>query len=239
MIKIFLPEINSKFYNNIRHLSDNLLEVHSYAPIDIYKIHNRISANAYIFDSSYVSSEIVQFINEYSELPTKTFIYHRNSHLNKDMIRYIKKSNHIISHNLFDEFSKYKNTIQLPEHIINEKIFYRTNFKERIDREVYLLDNDKEIPKYISDRLLPNKKDSKTILFNNSSIPHAQNLGILTEMDKAKILNEYKYYVCDEHAEYMTEAFSCGCVILDKNFSEIQFDNSDIQTFSQFVKKIL
>jgi hypothetical protein len=123
--------------------------------------------------------------------------------------------------------------------MINEKIFYRTNFKERIDREVYLLDNDKEIPKSIHDRLLPNKKDSKVLLFNNSGIPHAQNLGILTEMDKAKILNEYKYYVCDEYGEYVAEAFSCGCSILDKNFSEIQFDNSNIQTFSQFVKKIL
>jgi hypothetical protein len=238
MKKIFLPNINNKFYNNIRHLSNNILRIFSAIPIDIYKIHEKISADIYLFDSSYISSELVQFISEYSDLTIKVFVYHSPENLEQDAIRYMKKCRHIVPYKKFDKFSMYKNVVQLPKYIINENIFYDQNIHPKIDKAIYFLDNDNSIPKAIEANLYPNKKDSNILLFNNSNISHHQNLGMLTEPDKANLLNKHKYYICNENRDYAAEAYRCGCTILDNDLSDITVDDCDIQTFGEFIKKI-
>jgi hypothetical protein len=239
MKKIFLPNINNKFYNNIRYLSNNILRVFSSDPVDIYKIHEKISADIYIFDSSYISSELVQFMSEYSDLTIKAFVYHGSEDLEKDIIRYMKKCRHIIPNKKFNEFSMYKNVVQFPKYVINENISYKQNIDIKIDKAVYFLDNDNSIPKIIYDNLYPNKKNSNILLFNNNRIPHHQNLGMLTELDKADILSRYKYYICDKNREYAAEAYKCGCTVLDHDFSEMVIHDHDIETLGEFIKKII
>jgi len=239
MIKIFLPEINNKFYNAMQNLRDDRYMTYSIHPVDIYNIHYQINADVYIFDASYVSNEILQFINEYSEVSVKTYIYHSYTSLNKDMLKYIKKSKHIVPYNLFEEYKVYKNIIQFPEYIINDKIFYKSNFEQRIDRVAYFLDSDNEIPTNIQNNLYPNTKDSKLLLFNNSKISHPQNLGLLSELDKAKILNEYQYFMCNKYNEYIAEAITCGCDLVDNNLNKVEKDNLDITTFQKFIRDIL
>jgi hypothetical protein len=50
-------------------------------------------------------------------------------------------------------------------------------------------------------------------LFNNKDIIHPQNLGLLSEKDKALLLERSKYYLAITD-DYVAEAWSCGCEVL-------------------------
>lgn len=242
MTKIFISEINNKFFNNIKYLLENDIHVYSGSPVNIYKIHHEINANIYIFDSSHLNNEIIQFINEHSDIFIKTFVYHHKSNINKDSIRYLKKVKHIISSDIFEEFKIYHNAVPIPKYITNPKIFFNVNknCNDRCDRIVYFLDNYNAIPENISINLYPINKNSKILLFNNSLIQHPQNLGLVNEFDKAKLLNKYKYLLCDNNSDYEAEALVCGCRLVDTNLNEkILSEELSIKTYQEFIRNLL
>jgi hypothetical protein len=183
-------------------------------------------------------------VGEYGDILTKAFIYHSRSQINKDAIRYIKKAKHILHPQDHDEFRRYSNVLVLPDYCINKNLFTSKNNENynRIDRIAYFLDEDSEIPQHIKKHLYPETKDSKFLLFNNKSIQHPQNLGMLTELDKNDILNNCKYFVSNKYESYVAEAYTCGCVILDAetltiNKNTNSFSPVDIEDFLEKIVK--
>jgi hypothetical protein len=241
MIKIYLPNLNSKFFNNIRLIDSEKIKVFSGGSSNIYRTHANVLASAYIFDSSQINSEIIQFAIEHTDLGFKIFIYHSRNKLNKDCLRYLKQVNHIVEDEIADNL-KYKNIIHVPKFIINNAIFYNTK-KNKIDRKIYFLDDDILVPDCLQKRLYPNTND-RILMFNNSNLRHNQNLGFLSEPDKAKLLNNSKYFICNDQLSYAAEAYVCGCDILDcdklenhKIITELQ--QSTIVSYKNFIEKII
>lgn len=219
MIKIYLPKLNYKFYNNIRILNDNNISIFSGDGIDIYKVHNNLKAHIYIFDGYIITNEITEFISEYYNSGIKFYIYHDSFYtINKDAIKYIKLAKHLLYTKEYQEFNKYSNTIQIPTNLINDHIFFNKQ-KFRNDFTAYFLDKDNEIPPPISNKLYPITKN-KILLFNNNHIKHMQNLGLVSEYDKADILNEAGYFIPNKYHDYAIEAVACGCEVIDLNSNE-------------------
>lgn len=240
MTKIYLPNIDNKFFNNLRLINIPGVRIYSGDANNIYKTHSKIAADIYIFDSRQINNEIIQFSIEYTDLNTKIFIYHSHNHINKHSLRFLKQVKHLVENSPDDNFT-YDNLIHIPKFIINKNIYYNTN-SEKLDRKIYFLDNDTEIPESLTKKLYPKSKD-KILMFNNHKLPHAQNMGFLPEEDKSKILNTSKYFICNSQNDYAIEAFVCGCEVLDcENLSRNPIgDTSKIEehtvSYEQFVKE--
>lgn len=222
MIKIYLPNLNNKFINNLKLINNNTFQFYTSDNKDIYRIHSKITPNIYIFDSANISNDIFEFISEYGDMEAKIYIHHQRHTYNKDAIRYIKKAKHLIDHTIYSNYKNYHNAIEIPINLINSHIYTTANntqYKQNI--KAYFLDNDSSIPSSLVDKLYPNTKE-KILMFNNSNIKHTQNLGLLLEIEKPLILNSVKYFIANSFLDYVTEAVSCGCCILDiSNFEDI------------------
>ena len=70
-----------------------------------------------------------------------------------------------------------------------------------------------------------------------------QNLGIVSELEKASILQSSKYYLpIDNNDEYIPEAISCGCTIVDSSNlqpMDMDIDLSSYQTYASFIKGLV
>lgn len=241
MIKIYLPNLDNKFFNNLRLFRDDNIQIYSGSTTNIYRTHANIIANIYIFDSSFITNEILQFILEHTDYGTKFFVYHDKNKLNKDCIRYLKQVKHLIS-DVNSDNSKNDNIITVPKFLINDKI-YKQKYLQKINRKIYFLDSDESIPEAISSRLYPNSKEN-ILMFNNAKISHYQNLGIVSEYDKAELLNSSEYFICNKNEDYVAEAFVCGCKIIDcKNFmpyeSSTELSNNTLVTYTDFMKNTI
>lgn len=238
MTKIYLPNLNNRFFNNLRLTKIPGVEIYSGDSNNIYKTHAIISANIYIFDNRQINNEIIQFAIEHTDLNVKIFIYHEKNNIDKNSLRFLKQVNHLVENFPNDNF-KYNNIIHIPELIINSNIYYNTKSK-KIDRKIYFLDSDTKIPECLLEKLYPKSKE-RILMFNNQSLPHEQNLGFLSEEDKAELLNSSKYFICNNQDLYAVEAIICGCEVLKcENFSKHPIhDNLKIETISyeQFIKE--
>ena len=84
----------------------------------------------------------------------------------------------------------------------------------------------------------------KIKLFNNSSIRHYQNLGLLSEPDKINLLGVSKAFIPIEKS-YLVEAVILDCDILDlsNNLSIMNIDKalikSSYSSYSSFLEKLL
>lgn len=238
MIKIYLPDINNKFYNNIRLIKIKDLIIEAVSFNNIYRLNDMHRADIYIFDGDSISNEISQFISEFGPVNNKIYIYH-NYLPNKDVIRYIKQATHIVNKDFYDEFKMYNNIIKLPENLINKDIYYNKN-NIRSNNAIYFLDLETSIPKSLDPFLYPNKSDYRILLFNNHNIRHVQNMGLLSEYDKAEVLNESTYFIVNK--QYATEAVACGCRLLSiEDLKEINHQQytDNVVTYQDFIKGII
>lgn len=222
-------------------MNSTIIKVFSGGSSNIYRTHANVSASAYIFDSSQINSEIIQFAIEHTDLGFKIFIYHGKNRLNKDCLRYLKQAYHLVEDEITDNI-KYANIINIPKFIINDSIFYNTK-QSKIDRKIYFLDDDISIPDCLQSRLYPSTND-RILMFNNSNLKHNQNLGFLSEHDKAKLLNTSKYFICNALSSYATEAYVCGCEIIDcESFEKhkviTELEESTIVSYKNFIEKII
>jgi hypothetical protein len=151
----------------------------------------------------------------------------------------MKQVKHIVEDTIDDGF-KYNNVVQMPKFIINNDLYHNTD-SIKIDRKIYFLDQDDEIPEPLLCNLYPKSKD-KILMFNNPKISHYQNIGFVTEQDKAQILNTSKYFICNKNCIYAAEAYVCGCEILDMNNLQKHpihetLESSTITSYQHFIKK--
>jgi len=187
-----------------------------------------------MFIESMIDNEIQQFIAEFFQT-IKIFIYHDRKP-NLDLINsYKSAAKHIVNNDKI-----ISNTIQLPR-LINDQLFLNKELAKN-DDIVCFLEYRNEIPPTLNDLLYPKAKHHIK-LFNSPYIKHVQNLGLISESEKADILQLSKYYLpVDDSDEYIAEAVACGCSIL--NNLNLQIKDMDIdllshQTYASFVKELI
>ena len=244
--KFFIQNNNNKFINNISSQNSDELNIFV-SPInnDLYKLYHRIKFDACIFSSSLMNNEIFQFISEFHK-DIKIFIYHDEMHNSKIILNQIKNSvNNLIEENNIDllkfcDSNNITNISNIPTHIINDTVFYRQEeVQKNSDEYCLFIDNFTEITKELDSILYPST-NLKIKMYNNKSIKHHQNLGILAESEKNHVLNKAEYFI-DIDNYYVDEAIVCGCkIVCMDNISKIKNEKvTKPITYNQFLQNLL
>jgi hypothetical protein len=229
-MKIFVQQIDDKFINN---LIISLRKM-SYETIstginnNLYKLDHIHKFNTYVFVSDLFSNEIAQFISEYHNKNDKQFfIYYPSNQQYEELVDFNKVCK-TLSWNPIQSTD-----IRIPENILNKELFSSSdNIHKKNQASVFLDKCANDIPDQIMNYLYPN-----TLLpikmFNNSRIIHHQNLGLLNEFDRSKVLIESAFFI-DIDNYYTLEAASCGCDIVS---IEKIAKNNKANTFTVNTKK--
>lgn len=212
-MKIIIQQSNCKFINNL----DSLQHQSIFVTIEnnIYQIEQIENPDIYVLIAEKLSNEELHFCNNH---PNKKILVYNQSLENLD----VPNCNII-------------NDSELPL-LYNPKRFLNNNLQRDIEYS-YFLDNDSNLPENLTYELLPNKVNSIK-LFNNRSIDHPQNLGLLSEDDKATILNRTKKYICNNRF-YAVEAIKCGCEVVDTSLKAIDIEANDSQTYSNYFESLI
>jgi hypothetical protein len=230
-----IQQANNKLNNNLLCLKLDDINI---VPIDtkniLYKAHYAKPFTHIMFIESLMDNEIKQFVAEFFQ-NIKISIYHDRKP-NLDFINdYRSAAKHIVNKNEI-----ISNTIRLPR-LINDQMFLNKDLTKN-DDIVCFLEYKEEIPSSLSNLLYPKTKH-QIKLFNSPYIKHVQNLGLISESEKADILQLSKYYLpVDDNDEYIAEAVACGCSIVDNlnlQTKDMNIDLSSYQTYASFVKELI
>jgi hypothetical protein len=233
-MNLYIQHANNKFNNSLYHTKIENISVIPFNPRSIlYKAHYSNPFTHIIFIESLLDAEIIQFIAEFFQ-SIKIFIYH-DKEPNLDIIRDYK----IAASHLVNNKYQIKDTITLPN-LINDQLFFNKNIPKNEDI-VCFLEYQKSLSSDIQQILYPNTKH-KIKLFNSPNIEHVQNLGVISEIDKASILQSSGYYIPLKE-EYLAEAVVCGCVILNTPDLQPRLIDKDLissySTYSTFIKELI
>jgi hypothetical protein len=210
-MKLLIQDCNYKFFNNIRHTKIDNLQIYSAKLIgDLYALYYQYKFDYMIFSFSDLTNEILQFVAEFGHT-NRIFIYH-DKEPNQEFINSYKTVCTNLVHEKFMPDNTLLKIISIPDNLLNHQIFMPSD-GPKLDQAVCFLDGLSELPLELESVLYPYTRH-RIKLFNNNKIHHAQNLGILSEIDKARILNISKYYILINN-DYLSEAITCNCSILD------------------------
>lgn len=233
-MKIFISDKNNKFIKNIILSQVPGLDIVSgnYQQ-QLYKIHQYHKINAYIFSLDDLDSETLQFITDYQN-KIKIFIYHNL--LNKDILERLSGCYHLSEDNYRES-----NFIQIPQ-LINTHIFYHNKLDHRNKQIVSFIDNLDGIPAELSQLLYPSDRELNIKMYGGA-FGHMQNLGLVSEKDKAVILNSNTGFLSLD-TNYLLEALLCGCDVyttesIKNNLTINDRISLDYQTYSEFLTNIL
>lgn len=236
MNNLLVQNCNSKFIQNIINLKiDNVNIIGTSINNNLYKLYYTYGITHCLFKAELLNKEMVDFIKEFSNNGVRCFIHH-----NSPVITTIKE---FMNYNVIHlSSSDSTDIIAVPNNLINSKMFFN-NYQQRSDSIVCFCEFS-ILPEFLSDYLYP-----KTLLpiklFNNSKISHPQNLGLISESDRAKILQTNKYYLAlSEDDQYILEAQHCGAIILQidqlNNYKNTQYSEPRISIeYIDFVKDII
>jgi hypothetical protein len=229
-MKIFIQKFRDKFISNlIATTTPNLSVLNGDINGDLYKNYYRYNFDVYFFISSLWNNEIDQFVSELSN-SVKVIIYHPNNGHPELSSRFNNATHLCATENSFCE--------TIPS-LINEQTFWNKAYQNRLDITACFIDNPNNMPKNIQNILYPNTKN-KIHLFADGW-QHPQNLGAVSEQDKAEILNNYKHYLCLDHL-YRSEAWACGAKVLslapDGSFMEVK-EEVYPETYQNFLYRFI
>ena len=237
MNKLLIQYTNNKFINNIQlstiDFCDTLIVD---TKSQLYKIFYEHQFTHILFIGSLLGAEEIQFIKEFGK-QTNIYIYNDRTMSIPDNLP-VKG---ILQHNRMS--SSYK-TINIPI-LVNNEIFYKpqTNYEKK-SKIITFLDNIQSIPAELNEYLYPDTRiNIPIVLLNNPNIIHPQNLGVVSEIDKANMLRDHKYYLA-LNEDYVPEAWACDSIVLTVNdlqsLTPTQFKNSKyFQSYSNFLKVLL
>lgn len=233
-MKLFVTPHNNRFIKNIVLNKLEGLEILSgdYKH-QLYKIHQQHQIHSYIFISTELDSETTQFISDYCS-KIKIFIYH-NSY-NDSLVKQFPNCYH-----LCHDSSSLHNVISIPR-LVNTDIFFNMNSQNRSKGcFISFIDDIDIISKKLSHLLYPNTKFK--IKIYGDSFGHYQNLGKVSEQDKADILNRNKNFLA-VNDDYIEEALLCGCDIYTvDSIQDNKIINDTIsvnyETYIEFLHNIL
>jgi len=231
-----------KFLQNCPALSlDDLSIIDIVIDNNLYKTFFKYKPSNCIFSANAISNEIIQFCQDYSN-SIKIYFFVLNDSSLPQLKSTINSSIKTIG---------YANTdIIIPQSLINDQLFYNKP-SLRTDGIVCFMDGVSNIENSMMNLLYPNT----TIpikMFNCPNIKHYQNLGTLTEEDRAAVLQTHKYYLdldLPPGLNYKQEAVACGCIPVtiedvsnntyyNKSIVNTELTNTII-TYSHFLKDIL
>ena len=231
---VLVQDYNDKFINNLKLVDNNggkLVVYGANINSNLYKIYHQYKFDSAIFIESLITPEILQFISEFFQ-KIKFSIYH-NRTPNQDIIKDYK-----IAAKQLVNVKNIKDTIIIPN-LINSQL-YSINPKVLKNNDIIcFIDNIASIPLQMMEFLYPSKS-MNIKMFNNTSIEHVQNIGLLNEIDKSILLNMSKYYISIDNY-YAKEAQCCGCEVLDiseldtlkvKKYAHIE----EYQTYQDFLE---
>jgi hypothetical protein len=233
-MRIFTQYIDTKFINSLADLQQADMQIASANILqNLYKIHYVYNFDTYFFCASLIDNEIHQFITEFAKQKT-IIVYHPDKVLD-NIISVLPDSCRHISH------QEHKKTIVIP-YLVNSHIFmqYAGSIPRRPDILCFL-DNYASIPDRLVSLLYPNSR--LPIKVFSKYIQHPQNLGILNEYEKAKLLNNTQYYL-NLDTQYEVEAAMCGAVVVDivdeQTIQPIKPNSlSPYQTYQEFLSELL
>lgn len=249
---INLYPINNKFNTNLGLIDIPNYKI-NYIPYN-YSIHKYVfsdnisSDSCFIFNSSFLNQEILEFIQSASF----NFFILLDSHISPSLSFYNKVTF------IYDDLhlkKDFENSIILPQYLVNKKL-YRNNGEifDKINQIIYFCDSETENIDTNLEKLLYPNSHLPIKLFNNSKFKHAQNIGSINEIEKIDILRESKYYLHNNSNYYVAEALvsDCICINIDKDMSiteqlsmnnnsdiEYQKIKNEILDYSDFVLEIL
>jgi len=233
MTKLLVHKTNNKFINNIDLSS---MDFCSKLVVDttnqLYKIYYKYQFSHAIFVASLFNEEVNQFILEFGEI-VKIFIY------NDISINFPYKKN--ISGIIQKDKTESKNKIIALPKLVNHEVFSNSNCN-RINQIISFLDDVDSIPENLNKYLYPLSKLCLK-LFNNDTIIHPQNLGLLSEPDKASLLQQSDFYLAITDY-YVPEAWACGTKVLTiedlDSLKPNRFKSSkSFQSYANFLKVLL
>lgn len=206
MKKLLVQNCVSKFFKNIINVTiDDCNIIGSNINNNLYQLYYTYNFTHILFKAELINKEILQFIQDFSNNGVRCFVHH--SSLVPNLIKDLQNYN--ITH--FSD-KKYDNTIHIPNNLINTRLFF-DNSSIRSDSIVCFCEFI-VLPEFLNDYLYP-KTSLPIKLFNNGKIAHPQNLGLISEQDRANILQTNKYYLAlSEDDQYILEAQHCGCIVL-------------------------
>lgn len=232
-MRLFVQNIDNKFITNlIASSSPNIQIMGGNVSNNLYKIHYNYKFDAYVFVLSLITPEIYQFINEfYTE---HRMIIYQDISENLEIIEKIKDK--IIC---LTEDDNLDYGIKIPV-LINDKLFFDHNKTHRLDAIACFIEEKSESIKKLEKILYPNSKDKIHIF--SKSLDHPQNLGPVSEQEKAEILNYYKNYLSIDNY-YEAEALSCGANLIsiddDGSYYAPSVNISEAQTYTNFLYQVL
>lgn len=219
-MKTIIQKYDCKFINNLDSLSSKYNIQYQEINKNIYKIDQTEKPSTYIFTSDIMGAEELHFCKAYGKKKNIIIYQHKTSKI-KDTIDGII----------------YLVDAQLPT-LYNPYRFTNLNNKSRNIKQCYFLDNNTDVPEGIQKIIHPHDNNYRVKMFNNSSIEHPQNLGFLTEDDKAIILNDTQEYIC-ENNYYAVEAHISGCKVLNMELEPIDISVDKYQTYENYMKGFL
>lgn len=236
-MKLFIAYQNNKFIDNsIQNKIDGLEILSGTHAGVLYKLQQQHNINAYIFNLNNLNQETLQFIYDYSR-KIKIFIYHED--VNIQIVQELKNCYHLVHNELLLD-----NTIVIPN-LVNTSIFYNKNLKNKIDNHILcFIDSSYHNNKELYQILYPNDNNAYNIkIYGSHTFKHPQNLGAVSESDKANLLNQYKKYLTVNNS-YSQEALLCGCDIytLDSLIINSTINHNistTYQTYASFLTTIL
>lgn len=201
---------------------------------NLYQIYYSIKPTNAIFHASMITPEIVQFIGDFSD-KVKCCLYHDT--ISSDVVNHFQSYN--IKHLTYD--TTQQNTVHIPKDLVDTQLFHVNTNISKQDSLVCFIDHLPILPDFLKNYLYP-KSTLPIKLFNNPYIQHSQNLGLLNELDKASVLQNHKYYlVINDNDEYIREAQSCGCIVVNirdiENYESLSYVKPESYTdFAKFFK---
>lgn len=233
-MSILLQKFDDKFIRNLQ--IDN-----RFYSIDIsnnlYENYYKNNFETCVFVKSLITPEIFQFIVEFGQ-KINILVYHDS----EPDLSFIESYSTHCKNMVHNKFGNTKGCIMIP-YLINDNIFFKDDSIEKTDEAICFLDNIEQLPSSMISFLFPNSCSKKIKMFNNSKIPHYQNLGLVNEQEKSDLLKKYKYYI-NLNDQYLAESMVCGCVVLSpeelvdfvpKTYKHIPEHN----TFNNFLKEVL
>lgn len=205
MTKLLIQNLNDRFINNLALCTKHFCDI---VATDItgslYKLYYEHNFTHIVLIDSLLDNECLQFIDEFGS-DVSVYIYKNSETKNYQKTRKIAG---ILSYSKDD--NDYK-TIKIPT-LVNHDLYNSNHSIKKIDQIISFMDKIDNIPEILAKYLYP-QTNLPIKLFNNNSIIHPQNLGLLSEKDKALLLQRSQYYLAITE-DYVAEAWTCGCKVL-------------------------
>ena len=235
MNKLLIQNLNDKFINNLSLSQTDFCDIITTdARNSLYQLYYQHKFTHIVFVDSLLNHESCQFIDEFGS-DVIVYIY---KHSETDNYRKTKKIAGLLSYTKDNDGYK---TIKIPT-LVNHELYNTNQSINKIHQVISFLDQANKIPEDLHNYLYP-QNNLPIKLFNSSDIIHPQNLGLLSEKEKALLLQESKYYLAITE-DYVAEAWACDCEVLtvgelDSCEQSLYKKSKTFQSYTNFLKGLI